>query len=642
MVNDGDFPISSVRVLTYRIENWQGIKAWLDRTATAPQLTMPTPMENGLHQIQPDPNERMTSSFMNGVAAENPEYRSPEVKTNSRLIRRSLLSGLFKRDHAKTSLTGLMKKSESTFINGLGSSSFVLNNNAPALKMPNSISVSAALNDSHSSSLTGRSVLQEVTLPTDDPAQQSILLGRFQQLPFPQNSASTSAGVSSVNLPEDPTASNSSEQGRNTTSSHPSTALRNNSNSVGMNGGSSERIRHRLGVRFDLDNNGQNQHPVQNGQNGLAWPNASHGRQLSMQLYRDLAGNLKKGPAGSSTGCNCIQRQADYFAGKIPSFVPCVTHSYLEFHGSATDLRNLTPFHSRKYREYRSGTAITATANKMKPWKRAHSDESLSVHALVNAQPPTNVVTATMAPVTVTTATTSSKTSEITSNTVPLSDTCTRIPDCKPASVNYEANGKQQSLTSERTKSWVGHTRIGYLEMRWENEGGVEERIRRKENGVSTERIKSDCENRRNEEAIFKNASMWPVNRASIQKPNEETPEMLNGHQKMSKLQKRQLIKRKSPNWLCNCRNQKRVLSISKSCHCQMAASIANKFAKLTRGHIVMNPSPPRQGPGATPLYFSCRNIDGKMGLSVGIPSVGRFSPPILHPIPMPTTNGAR
>ncbi|VDO02156.1 unnamed protein product [Rodentolepis nana] len=114
-------------------------------------------------------------------------------------------------------------------------------------------------------------------------------MGGFHQSSFPQNSSNTSAGVSSIHLPEDPTASNSSEQGRNTSSS-----LQNNSNSSLMTGGSSERTRHRLGVRFDLDNNEHNQHPGPNSQSGLTGPTASHGRQLSMQLYRDLAGNLKK------------------------------------------------------------------------------------------------------------------------------------------------------------------------------------------------------------------------------------------------------------------------------------------------------------------------------------------------------------
>ncbi|VDO00757.1 unnamed protein product, partial [Rodentolepis nana] len=146
------------------------------------------------------------------------------------------------------------------------------------------------------------------------------------------------------------------------------------------------------------------------------------------------------GPAGSSIGCNCIHRQADYFAGKIPSFVPCATHSYLEFHGSATDLRNPNRFHSRKYREYQPGAMLATSSNKIKPWKRAHSDESLSVHVRVNAQTPTSVITATMPSMPVTTTATNSKSSEVTSNAVPVSDTCTRLPDYRPVSVNYEAS----------------------------------------------------------------------------------------------------------------------------------------------------------------------------------------------------------
>ncbi|VDO01518.1 unnamed protein product [Rodentolepis nana] len=71
-------------------EKWQRNKS---------QLFSITAAQSGLSQLQPDRIERMPSLFMNGVAAENLAYQSPELKTNSRSFRRSLLGGLFRRDH---------------------------------------------------------------------------------------------------------------------------------------------------------------------------------------------------------------------------------------------------------------------------------------------------------------------------------------------------------------------------------------------------------------------------------------------------------------------------------------------------------------------------------------------------------------
>lgn len=119
----------------------------------------------------------------------------------------------------------------------------------------------------------------------DDPTQNSLLLGRFQQLPFPQNSENTSLGVSSIHLPEDTTPSNSSDRDhdRDRSVPQPSTTLRTRPTCAagGAFGGSTERQRTRLGVRFDLDP-------------GVFTQATPHSRQMSMQLYRDLAGNLKK------------------------------------------------------------------------------------------------------------------------------------------------------------------------------------------------------------------------------------------------------------------------------------------------------------------------------------------------------------
>lgn len=137
-------------------------------------------------------------------------------------------------------------------------------------------------------------ILHQISLSTDDPLQDSLLLGRFQQLPLPQNSESTSAVVSSVHLVEDVTTANSCDD-RDRIPPHPASPPHLNpiacaslsgcgGGGAGV-GGSGERTRSRFFVRFDLDADGDvhvDPTPV------------AHGRQLSMQLYRDLAGNLKK------------------------------------------------------------------------------------------------------------------------------------------------------------------------------------------------------------------------------------------------------------------------------------------------------------------------------------------------------------
>lgn len=75
----------------------------------------------------------------------------------------------------------------------------------------------------------------------------------------------------------------------NTASFLPCTTFRNHSTAVRTIGGSNERSRHRPGVRFDLDNSGNG-----HGHNGVTGPSTGDDRQHSMQLYFDLAGNLKK------------------------------------------------------------------------------------------------------------------------------------------------------------------------------------------------------------------------------------------------------------------------------------------------------------------------------------------------------------
>ncbi|KAM7542797.1 hypothetical protein Aperf_G00000017180 [Anoplocephala perfoliata] len=418
---------------------------------------------NRLHQIQTEPEVRVSTTSENGVSIENPSYHSPMAKDKSRAIRWSLLGGLFRRDHGKTGLACDMKKSESSFIRSPESSKLFAQNELPILKMPTSVSFSTELNESHSSTQTGRNILQEATLSADDPVHQSILLGRFLELPFPQNGRCTSAGDSSIHPPENPSAINSNEGIRdgNVATSLPSTALRNHSIAVRTTGGSNERTRHRLGVRFDLENNG-----TAHGHDVITGPTASHGRQHSTQLYFDLAGNLKKGPVGSSAGCNCIQRQADYFSGKIPIFVPCSAHSYLEFHGSATNLRNPDPFPMRRYRGGRPGPPNNANSNKIKPWKRSRSDESLSVRAHVNAEPPTSAIPVATVPVTATTVTSSMATGT-TTNVALVSEAATRVPNGRPLSVNYEnlslwsVNGHQaQKANGEAPEKANGHQKM--------------------------------------------------------------------------------------------------------------------------------------------------------------------------------------
>ncbi|KAH9280376.1 Ankyrin repeat domain-containing protein 6 [Echinococcus granulosus] len=398
------------------------------------QTTSVTPT---LHQPQISEIGKVPTSCMNDTAAQNPAYLSSGLKTKSRPFRRPLLRGLFKMEHDKIGLpvlTGVMKKSESSQLPASGVPKFAVNNETPLLKMSTSISVSGALNESHSSSFTGGSVLQDVSLLTDDPLQDSLLLGRFQQLPLPQNSESTSAGVSGVHLPEDATTTNNSGD-HDPIPSHSAPAPRSNPDAcvplsgfvngnsggggnVGV-GGSGERTRPRLGVRFDLDAGGDVH---------TAPAPVAHGRQLSMQLYRDLAGNLKKGPAGSSSGCNCIQRQADYFAGKVPDFVPCASHSYLEFHASTTDPRNSNLPRTRKSRPDRGGTTTITTAAGRNQRIRSHSDESLSVGGCVKGEPLTN-------------ATPPTKPATMKKNLPsadPLPGTCMWSSNGRPVSANYE------------------------------------------------------------------------------------------------------------------------------------------------------------------------------------------------------------
>lgn len=61
-------------------------------------------------------------------------------------------------------LTGELKKSEGSQLPASGSSKCAGNPETSLLEMLTSISVSEALNESHSSSFTGRSVLQEVRI----------------------------------------------------------------------------------------------------------------------------------------------------------------------------------------------------------------------------------------------------------------------------------------------------------------------------------------------------------------------------------------------------------------------------------------------------------------------------------------------
>ncbi|KAL5970590.1 Ankyrin repeat domain-containing protein 6 [Taenia solium] len=264
------------------------------------QMTSAT---NRLHRSQIISADNVSTLCAHETAAETPAYLSSGLKTKSRFFRRSLLGILFKREYGKINLpalTGKMKKSESSQLPASGISKCAGNTETPLLKMPTSISVSEALNESHSSSFTGRSVLQEISLSTDDPLQDSLLLGRFQRLPLPQNSESTSVGVSSVHLPEDVTMTNSSSD-RDRIPSHPASPPRPNPTScaslsgcvsgsggggggAGV-GGSGERTRPRFVVRFDLDADGDAHADS---------ASVTHGRQLSVQVYRDLAGNLKK------------------------------------------------------------------------------------------------------------------------------------------------------------------------------------------------------------------------------------------------------------------------------------------------------------------------------------------------------------
>lgn len=79
--------------------------------------------------------------------------------------------------------------------------------------------------------------------------------------------------------------------------------------------------------------------------------------------------------------------------------------------------------------------------NKKKPWKRSLSDESLSVRAHVNAEPPTSVTCASTAAVTAAIVTSSMATAT-TMNAIPISEGHIHIPNDTPPSVNYEVTIK--------------------------------------------------------------------------------------------------------------------------------------------------------------------------------------------------------
>uniref|UniRef100_A0A0R3WHX9 ANK_REP_REGION domain-containing protein n=1 Tax=Hydatigena taeniaeformis TaxID=6205 RepID=A0A0R3WHX9_HYDTA len=260
---------------------------------------------NRLHRPKINAADKASASCINEATVESPADLSSGLKVKLRSVRRSFFGGLFKSSHTKTilpALAGEMRKSESSQLPSPRDSKCDGNTEASLLEMPTSISVSEALNESRSSSFVGRSILPEISSSADDPLQNSLLLGRFQQLPLPQNSKSTSAGVSSTHLPEDVTATNNSDD-RDCTSSHLAlqflpnlTSCASLSNCVsGSSGGgggidicgANECPRTRFGVRFDLNADGD-AHAVP--------ASVVHGRQLSMQLYRDLAGNLKKHP----------------------------------------------------------------------------------------------------------------------------------------------------------------------------------------------------------------------------------------------------------------------------------------------------------------------------------------------------------
>uniref|UniRef100_A0A5K3EGI3 ANK_REP_REGION domain-containing protein n=1 Tax=Mesocestoides corti TaxID=53468 RepID=A0A5K3EGI3_MESCO len=221
----------------------------------------------------------------------------------------------------------------------------------------------------------------QATFSLDDSFHKSLVSDRLRQNPLPQDSDSTSADVSSIHLPVDPFTSANNINGQNSAP-------------------------RRLGVRFDLDGEKAEQ------------TTSSPRHHLATQLYRDLAGNLKKGPVSSPSACNCVQRQAEYLAGKVSHFVPCSVHAYLDFRASeANPLPPNQPV-ARKHSERVNPPSKVLT--------RSRSDESLSVNAKkAGAKPaaPNDSV-----PVQV----------EKKPNNTPLSDVCMGSPSTRPISVNYE------------------------------------------------------------------------------------------------------------------------------------------------------------------------------------------------------------
>ncbi|VDD79111.1 unnamed protein product [Mesocestoides corti] len=251
----------------------------------------------------------------------------------------------------------------------------------------------------------------QATFSLDDSFHKSLVSDRLRQNPLPQDSDSTSADVSSIHLPVDPFTSANNINGNNAArpaihhyarAGHAVSVQR--SQPLPLLGQNS--APRRLGVRFDLDGEKAEQ------------TTSSPRHHLATQLYRDLAGNLKKGPVSSPSACNCVQRQAEYLAGKVSHFVPCSVHAYLDFRASeANPLPPNQPV-ARKHSERVNPPSKVLT--------RSRSDESLSVNAKkAGAKPaaPNDSV-----PVQV----------EKKPNNTPLSDVCMGSPSTRPISVNYE------------------------------------------------------------------------------------------------------------------------------------------------------------------------------------------------------------